>query len=168
MGKYVFAPDAFAADAPVFAYLQLQRRGFSQPTTGEDFKITANILNQQVNGALIHILHPNTLQRITNSSFYGNQYSVTDVMSDLTNAIFIADLKTNVNVYRQYLQISYVQSLISIVEARATYDDVAKSAALYSIKKIKSILSIALSTSEETKAHRQNLLFSINKALNTK
>jgi hypothetical protein len=37
---------------------------------------------------IVHILHPVTLQRITNSRLYGNQYAVADVMNDLTRAIF--------------------------------------------------------------------------------
>ena len=39
LNKYVFAPNAFDADAPVFAYLQSQRRGFNQSPFGEDYKI---------------------------------------------------------------------------------------------------------------------------------
>ncbi len=165
LSKYVFAPNAFAADAPVFAYLQPQRRGFNQPQSGEDYKVTTTILNQQLNGALAHIMHPNTLNRITNSRLYGNQYSTADVMNDLTQAIFAVDLKSNVNIYRQNLQINYVRGLISIMEDKFQYDEIAKAAALHSLKKIKAQLATAFSPNEETKAHRGNLVFIINKAL---
>ncbi|MCU7551667.1 zinc-dependent metalloprotease [Chitinophagaceae bacterium LB-8] len=168
LSKYVFAPNAFAADAPVFAYLQLQRRGFSQPQNGEDYKVTNTVLNQQLNGALAHIMHPNTLGRITNSRFYGNQYSTADVMNDLTQAIFTADLKSNVNIYRQNLQTNYVKGLISIMEDKFQYDDIAKAAALHSLKKIKAQLAIAVSPNEETKAHRESLGFLISSALEPK
>jgi hypothetical protein len=168
LGKYVFAPNAFAADAPVFAYLQPQRRGFNQPQNGEDYKVTTTILNQQLNGALAHIMHPNTLNRITNSRLYGNQYSTADVMNDLTQAIFAADLRSNVNIYRQNLQINYVKGLISIMEDKFQYDELAKAAALHSLKKIKVQLATAVSPNEETKAHRGNLVFTINKALDPK
>lgn len=165
--KYAFAPNAFDVDAQVYPYLQMQRRGFNQPGSGEDFRATANILQMQANGALAHILHPATLQRITNSRLYGNQYSAADVMNDLQKGIFSADIATNVNVYRQYLQGIFVKGLAGILEAK-DYDDVAKAAALNTLKKIKAQLATAVSTNEETKAHRAALLFNINKALDPK
>ncbi|WP_206609800.1 zinc-dependent metalloprotease [Paracnuella aquatica] len=168
LNKYVFAPNAFAADAPVFAYLQMQRRGFSQPNNGEDFKITSVMLSQQLNGALAHIMHPATLQRITNSRMYGNQYSVADMMGDVTTGVFAADLKTNVNVYRQNLQTAYVKGLSQMVEDKMQYDEISKAAALHTLKKIKTQLAGAVSSNEESRAHRENLVFLINKALEVK
>jgi hypothetical protein len=168
LNKYVFAPEAYSADAAVFPYLQPQRRMFSQAGSGDDFKVTNTILNGQVFGALMHILHPATMQRITNSRLYGNQYSVADVLNDLNRGIFAADLKTNVNVYRQYLQSAYVEGLISILDEKSMHDDVAKAGALNALKKIKAQMATAVSANEETKAHRGNLVFLINKALETK
>jgi hypothetical protein len=171
LNKFVFAPTAYDADAQVFPYLQMQRRGFNQPVNGEDLKLTAGLLNNQVFGALAHILHPTTLQRITNSRLYGNQYSAADVMSDLTKGIFDADSKTNVNVYRQYLQTAFVKGVASMIGddgAAAQYDDVAKAAALNTLKKIKALEATAVSTNEETKAHRANIVFLINNALEPK
>jgi hypothetical protein len=169
LNKYVFAPNAFDADAPVFPYLQPQRRGFSQSMSGDDYKITSTVLMQQVSGALSHILHPTTMLRITNSRLYGNQYSVADVLTDLTTGIFAADLKTNVNVYRQYLQSNYVKSLLSMVDSKSgMYDDMAKAAALYTVRKIKTNMLTATSSNEETKAHRANIIHLINTALEPK
>jgi hypothetical protein len=169
LSKYVFAPDAFAGDEQLFPYLQLQRRGFDFFSITEDPKLTAIYNNFQDLGALSHILHPVTLQRITNSRLYGNTYSVADVMDDLVKAIFDADLKTNVNVYRQYLQTSFTQSIAYIMNPKtAQFDDVAKAAALYTLKKIKTRLATAISTNEETKAHRSNLQFIITNALEVK
>lgn len=168
LNKYVFAPDAFNGDEQVFAYLQLQRRGFNFFTGTEDPKLTGNYTGMQTFGALSHILHPTTLQRITNTRLYGNQYSVADVMGDLTKGIFNADLAGKVNVYRQYLQTQYVRALASIVEpqtAYSPYDDVSKAGALYTLKKIRTMLTTAVSPDEETKAHRSNLQFMIEKAL---
>jgi len=168
LSKYVFAPNAFDADSPVFAYLQSQRRGFNQGPMGEDYKITAVALNNQTFGALQHILHPVTLQRITNSRLYGNTYSVADVLNDLTKAIFDADINTNVNVYRQNLQTAYIKSLVQISGELSGTDDIAKAAAHYTLKKIKLKLSTALSLNEETRAHRSNLIFIIDNALTVK
>lgn len=168
LSKYVFAPNAFDADSQVFPYLQPQRRGFNQSNSGDDYRITSVVLNQQ-GAAVAHILHPATLQRITNSRLYGNQYSVADVMSDLVKACFDADLRTNVNVYRQYLQTAFIKQASIIIDPKTSgYDDVARAAALNTLKKIKTLLAGAVSTNEETKAHRGNLLFLINAALEAK
>lgn len=169
LSKYVFAPDAYEADAPLFAYLQPQRRGFNQNPTGDDYKVTNNILNSQIFGVVAHVLNPATLQRITNSRLYGNQYSAADVMSDLLKACFDADIKTNVNVHRQYLQTAFVKAAAAIADPeQLQYDDVAKAAALNTIKKLKTQLTTAVSTNEESRAHRSNLIFLINKALEGK
>lgn len=166
LSKYVFAPNAFDADAQVFPYLQRQRRGFDQGQ--EDFKITSNVLQQQVFGALAHILHPNTLQRITNSRLYGNEYSVVDVMNDLTKACFDADINGNVNYYRQYLQTTFANGAASLIDAKAPIDDVSKAAARYTLKKLRAKIAAAQLGNEETKAHRANLLFIIDNALAVK
>ncbi|HYC29622.1 MAG TPA: zinc-dependent metalloprotease, partial [Chitinophagaceae bacterium] len=168
--KYVFAPDAFSGDEQLFAYLQSQRRGFNFFNGTEDPKITSQYTGMQAFGGLAHILHPVTLQRITNTRLYGNQYSVADVMSDLTKGIFSADLAGKVNVYRQYLQTQYVKSMAAIIntQANSPYDDVSKAAALYNLKKIKGMLATAVSPDEETKAHRAGLVFIIDNALTVK
>jgi hypothetical protein len=168
LAKYVFAPDAFKDDSPVFPYLQVQRRGFNQNIAGDDYRVTTGVLNNQMS-AIAHILNAATLQRITNSRLYGNRYSVADVMSDLTKAIFNADLKGDVNVYRQYLQTTFVQVATGILDPKYPgYDDIARAASLYTLKKIKTGLATAVSLNEETKAHRANLLFLINNALENK
>lgn len=163
--KYVFAPNAFEADTQVFPYLQMQRRGFNQPGNGEDFKVTNNFLGLQVNGALAHILNPITLQRINNTRLYGNEYGVVDVMSDLVKGIFDADINTNINMYRRYLQISFVKGAANLIAPASTLDEVSKSAALYTLRKLRTKLAAAVSPNEDTKAHRTHLIFLLDKAL---
>lgn len=165
--KYVFAPDVFDADMQVFPYLQLQRRGFNQPGNGEDYKVTNVLSGLQVNGTLAHILNPATLQRITNTRLYGNQYSVADVMNDLVKGIFDADINGNVNVYRQYLQSSFVRGTAQLAGDNSPLDNVSKAATFYTLKKLRAKLSAAVSGNEETKAHRANMIFLIDKALKT-
>lgn len=165
--KYVFAPNAFEADAQVYPYLQIQRRGFNQPGNGEDFRVTNNIIALQAGGTLAHILNPATLLRITNTRLYGNQYSAADVMGDLVKGIFDADLKGNVNVYRQNLQTTFVKGAVQLLADNSPTDDVSKAAALYTLRKLKTKLGAAVSTNEETKAHRSNMIFLIDKALKT-
>lgn len=169
LNKYVFAPNAFDADTQVFPYLQPQRRGYNQNVTGDDYRITDNILAIQTSGALSHILHGATLLRISNTRLYGNQYSTAAVLGDLQKGIFDADIATNVNVYRQRLQTYYVRQLVAMIDPKTQqFDDAAKAAALYTLKKIKTQLGSAVSTNDETKAHRANLVYLINNGLENK
>jgi hypothetical protein len=168
LNKYLFATNAFAGDSSLFPYLQLQRRSYDFFETTEDFKPEIVVLNLQKN-TLAHLLHPVTLMRINNTSLYGNTYSAADVMTDLVKAIFIEDISGNVNLYRQNLQTEFVRALAAITnEEKNTYDYASRAAALSSLKKIKSMLSTAVSTNEQTKAHRTSLNFIIDKALDTK
>ena len=166
--KNIFAPDAFKNDAVLFPYLQLQRRGFNFFGTSEDIKPQNTILAIQV-GLFSHLLSPNTMTRINNSTLYGNTYTSADMMSDLTSAVFAADLKTNVNLYRLNLQTEYVKGLSAIVSAPVSpYDNASKAAMYNTLRKIKGMLATAISTDEQTRAHRANLLFLIDKALAVK
>jgi predicted Zn-dependent protease len=168
LNKYAFAPNAFDADIPLYPYLQLQRRGFDFFSTTEDPKLNTIYLSLQTDAALSHILHPTTLERISNTSLYGNTYSVAEVMTDLTNGIFKADLTGKVNIHRQYLQNYFVEQVANIANINASknaYDDISKGAARQTLKRIKSLLNTATSTDESTKAHRANLIFLIDNAL---
>ncbi len=166
--KYVFAPDAFKGDAALFPYLQIQRRGFNFFGNGEDLKAQTVILSMQV-GLFAHLMSPNTLTRINNSTLYGNTYTSADMMNDLTNAVFAADLKTNVNLYRLNLQTEYVKGLAAITSAPVSpYDNASKAAMYNTLKKIKGMLATAVSSDEQTRAHRANLVFIIDKALSVK
>ncbi len=167
LSKYVFAPNAFDADSQLFPYLQMQRRGFNFFGLTEDPKPQNSVLNLQM-GVLSRMLNPITLQRINTTSLYGNTYSAADVMNDLVKAIFAEDLKTNVNLYRQNLQTEFVKGAAVIANSAQGYDNASKAAALNTIKKIKSQLATAVSTNEQTKAHRANLIFIIDKALEVK
>src|SRR5262249_7388769 len=123
LSKYVFAPNAYDADAPLFAYLQLQRRGFNFFGIPEDPKPQVAVLAIQ-KSVLAHVLSVNTLTRINTTSLYGNTYSVADVLNDFTKAIFAADLSGNVNLYRQDVQTEYVKDLAIIASSQmGSYDD---------------------------------------------
>jgi hypothetical protein len=91
------------------------------------------------------------------------------VINDMTNAVFTADLKTNVNLYRLNLQTEYVKGVAAIVSAPISpYDNASKAAMYNTLRKIKGMLATAVSTDEQTKAHRANLVFIIDKALSVK
>jgi hypothetical protein len=114
--------------APLYNYMQLQRRGFNHSGRNEDPRVHDMILGMQ-RGVLAQLLHPNVLKRISDTSLYGNTYSLTQVMSDLTAAIFDSGKLTTVS---QNIQTDYVKRLIVIVGIRkaSKYDNLAKAAAL--------------------------------------
>ena len=162
---YIFSPSAFGTDTYLYPYLQRQRRGFNFFTGTEDPKPQTLVLAIQSN-LLAYLLHPVTLQRINTTTLYGNTYSAADVLSDLTRYIFAEDLKMNVNLYRQDLQTDFVRKLAAIVTAAdGQYDYPSKAAAYNALKKIKTMLAGSVSSNEQTRAHRMNLNFMIDKAL---
>jgi intergrase/recombinase len=102
---------------------------------------------------------------------YGNSYTVAEIMTDLTNGIFKADLIGKVNIQRQYLQTYFVKEVAKIADindARNRHDDIAKAAARQTLKKIKLMLSTASSLDESTRAHRNYISFLIENALTIK
>ncbi len=166
LAEHVFSVSAFAGDEDLYRHLQQQRRDFDFFNTPEDPKIQQVLLAIQ-SGLLEHLLHPNVQQRITNSGLYGNSYSVTEMMDDLTDAIFAADSKKNVVTSRQQLQLEYVNRLLAMVSgaSKTNYDYPAQSAALYSLRKIESMLGSSRSGSLQTRAHRQNIRYTIRRGL---
>ena len=112
LNDYLFAPDVLADGEDLFARLQPQRRGFDFYGKTEDPKIHNALLRAQ-KSVLDHLLHPNTLQRLTDSQVYGGQFTTYEMLQTLTDGIFAADLAGEVNSYRQNLQTEYVQALIA-------------------------------------------------------
>ncbi|WP_246041122.1 zinc-dependent metalloprotease [Flavivirga rizhaonensis] len=163
LSKYVFAPDAFNAPNDLYNYLAMQRRGYDFRTP-EDPKIHRQVLGYQKN-VLNHILHPNTLQRITDSELYGNTYSLSTFMNDLNRAIFKADIYYNINSFRQNLQLEYTNMLIDMLTGKqnSRYTNNAKSMALYNLKNIKTMASNTGNIS--SRAHKQHLRTLIDNAL---
>ena len=104
-----------------------------------------------------HLLHPNVMQRITDSQVYGNTYSLDEVMIDLTNSIFQADAKTKVNTVRQNLQVEYVKRLAAFQDEKRGYDHVSKGMALAELKRIDTMMATGTSPDALTKAHRDHV-----------
>ncbi|WJJ95373.1 zinc-dependent metalloprotease [Algibacter luteus] len=162
--RYVFAPNAFDAPNDLYNYLAMQRRGFNFFSGTEDPKIHAQVLTYQKN-VLNHILHYNTLQRITDSELYGNTYSLSTFMTDLNHAIFKADIYSSVNSFRQNLQLEYTNMLIDMITGKQSsrYTNNAKSMALYNLKAVRTMA--APSGNISSRAHKQHLRTLIDNAL---
>ncbi|PKQ44625.1 hypothetical protein CSW08_12265 [Confluentibacter flavum] len=163
LSNYVFAPNAFNAPNDLYNYLAMQRRGFNFRLP-EDPKIHDQVLGYQKN-VLSQLLHYNTMQRISDSELYGNEYSLSNFMTELNDAIFKVDIYGNVNSFRQNLQLEYTNNLIDILTGKQAerYNNNAKSMALYNLNAIKTMA--ASSGDIASRAHKQHLRTLIDNAL---
>ncbi|MDC9527017.1 zinc-dependent metalloprotease [Pseudoalteromonas sp. Angola-30] len=163
LAKYVFAPDVLTSMQPLYNYLQQQRRGFSHYGKNEDPKAHKMILGMQKT-VLAQLLHPAVMLRISDTALYGNEYSLTQFMDDLTASIFV-DSKESTSVSRN-LQIEYVNQLITIagLGKASKHDNLAKTAALYQLTQIADT-SIGWGADTTTKAHKKYIDHLIAKAL---
>lgn len=162
---YIFAPDAFQVPSDIYNYLADQRRGFNFFGGPEDPKIHEQVLNYQKN-VLNHLVHYNTLQRILDSEQYGNKYSLDAMMSDLNEAIFAADIKSNPNSFRRNLQVEYTDMLIDglIGRSASNYSNHAHAMMIYNLKQIRDWVAVN-SGNTATKAHKLLLKTKIDNAL---
>ncbi|MCP4459936.1 MAG: DUF5117 domain-containing protein [Cytophagales bacterium] len=163
LSTYVFAPNSFNYPSDLYAHLQMQRRGFNHFGTTEDPKIHLRVVRIQMN-VLRHLLHPNTLQRISDSELYGNGYSLSTMMTDLKNALFQADNGKSVNSHRQNIQTEYTKMLAAMLNPVSGQSNMAKSMALYNLQSINKMSKTEGNLA--TRAHRQHLSFIIDEALN--
>jgi hypothetical protein len=163
LSKYLFAPDAFQGDLALVPYLQRERRGFEFFGNPEDPKPERVAFSMQ-DGVLAYLTFPATLRRINSSTLYGNGYSAAEVLRDLADALFDADLKSGVHLIRQNIQTEYVRKMTAILNSNE-HDAASKAAALNTLQLIRKKLRSASSPDEQTTAHRAALSFAIEKAL---
>ncbi len=166
LAKYIFAPDALGGSESVYQHLQRQRRGFDFSAETEDPKLHAMMLSVQKR-ILDHLLHPRTLQRVSDSRLYGNDYELTQMLNDLTGAIFEADKRGTVNSIRQNLQVEYLKRLVSIWRGNKSskVPHLARSAVLAQLEKLARQLGGKRRADAATKAHRRHLQFLVDRAL---
>jgi hypothetical protein len=164
----VFAPDAFAGSAELYSHLRQQRRDFDFYGLTEDPKLHELVLTVQ-KSVLDHLMNPVVLRRISDSRQYGNEYPLGSVAGDLTDAIFSDDLQRSVNTYRQNLQLEYVNRLIAMVsgDSKAQFDYLSQSTALHNLRQIENTLKGNRGMDAETRAHRGNILYTIERGLKT-
>ncbi len=152
LSNEVFAPDTFSAPDDLYRHLAQQRRGFnfSEP---EDPKIHDTVLAVQKD-VLDHILHPAVMKRLTDTRLYGNGYDVATFVSELTDAIFAADARGDVNTFRQNLQMDYVNRLSAMVrgEGKAKYDTPSQNMAVYTLNQIRDMQGRRRGANLETRA----------------
>ena len=117
-----------------------------------------------------HLVHVNVLKRLSDSQLYGNEYTLNEMLNDLTNAVFQEDSKTAVNTFRQNLQAEYVKRLITIagLQKESSYDYLSQASALKNLKDILKLISKRSRTNLETNIHRGFLEHKILTALDHK
>jgi hypothetical protein len=163
----IFAPGAMDFVDSSAQVLLAQRRGFGHYEFTEDPKLHQAVLAAQKE-ILDQLLHAVVLTRLSDSRSYGNEYTLAEMMTDLTDAIFEDDLSEAVNTRRQNLQTEYVNRLIAIAPPGAgkpPYDHLSQSMALNRLRWIEQKLSGATSPNLETAAHREGLLYRIRRGL---
>ena len=162
LAKYAFS-NKILLQEDLFPYLMKQRRGFNVST---DPTIHQRILRYQ-NYLLNHLLNSRVLLRISNSSLYGNEYKLPYYMIDLRNSIFASDIDKNVSTIRQNIQVSYVNRLLSIINPKSSYDNLAKTSAYYNLSWLKDNLDSKIGNLQ-TRQHKDYILFLIDSLENTK
>ena len=151
--KFLLQPD-------IIPFLQKQRRGFS---ISDDPRVHELVLRYQ-NRLLDHLLNSNVLKRITNSTLYGNDYNISNYMIDLRKSIFKSDMSSDISTLRQNLQISYVNRLIDIVNAKSNFDNFSKASAYYNLDWLSKIIN-PISGNIISRQHNNYILYLINSNL---
>lgn len=159
--QYGFAPNAFVNSEALYPYLQQQRRGFNTPYSGEDPKIHERVLGIQMMVA-DQLLNSSVLNRMVNSSLYGNTYSLSAYFKDLHDAMFKVDKNKPVNSFRQNLQVAFVKKFIGLAKVKNLHAMI--QAQVYSqLNKISREMKNSKSSGISTNRHRDYVAFLIQK-----
>jgi hypothetical protein len=161
--EFILAPDAFELPQELITHSAMQRRGFSLWGQTEDPKLHSAIIGVQ-QAVFSRLLNPTVMLRISDTQMYGNEYSVDLMMNDLTDAIFLADLKESVNSRRQVLQHEYVTRLIAMLQS-SEYDPLAKAATFAQLQRIEGWVERGRGKDNATKVHRNYLAHLIKMAM---
>ncbi|MCL9980415.1 MAG: zinc-dependent metalloprotease [Bacteroidia bacterium] len=170
LNKYIFAPNAFEISGEIAQHLQQQRRGFNFFASTEEPKIHKQIEGIQ-NSVMAHLLSPSVLNRMTDAKYLGNAYTVSDMLKDLTNAVFEADIKSLPNTHRRQLQTNYVKALVQYMDKPSNGLDAVASASIYrELKRIESMMKSGGPLSnpwenQEVNNHRNYIMFLIERGL---
>ena len=166
LSTYAFAPNAFEKAEDLYPYLQRQRRGFSTPYGGEDPKIHERVLSIQ-RMVLGQLLNRNVLNRMVNTSLYGNEYDLSSYFINLNDAVFKADRNKTVNSFRQNLQVEYVNRLIRVAKNRGTSSQV-RAQVFNQLTLLLKEMNSSKTTDESTNIHRSYIAHTIAAHLDNK
>ena len=129
-------------------------------------KTPVKTIEEIQNGVLARILSPMVLQNMYQmEAVESNTYSVIELLSDLNTSILKND---NVDIYRRNLQRNYIDSLIKLVDNRASDKSDISALVRGNLNTIKKDLSAKSSSDLVNKYHYEDLVFRIEKALDPK
>jgi hypothetical protein len=160
----LFANDAFNFDPEVLKLLQPEKRAAYNPNedANDDPKLHGTVLGMQER-VLRHILSPTVMLRLSDSSKYGNEYSPSEVLTDLEQGIFVK--KETPSSFKRNLQSSYVDGLMQALDSNS-YDDIARAALFNSLVSIGKFAKSSLSSGDQvSKEHFRYLNWKINSYL---
>jgi hypothetical protein len=163
--EHVFAPETLLAPNGIYDYLRFQRRGWNYRGGTEDPKLHEQMLGVHKT-VLDHLLHSVVLARIDDSALYENEYSLTEFMADMTEAVFAVDVRGDINSFRRNLQVEYVIRLAGIINGGngSSYNHLVKATAYQNLLDIRKMVA-RKSGDETTTAHREYVVYLIDSAL---
>ncbi len=164
LSQYAFSPEAFPINPDLLKLVQVERRDQDLRSEHEDPQIHKIILGIQ-SGVLNHLLNAWTLYRLSDTNLYGNNYTVDEMMVDLTASIFEGEENNEVSSLRRNLQVSYVRRLIDVM-SQDYYDELSTAAVYSSLRTIQK-LSKKSSSHLPTRSHRKYISWIIQSALDT-
>ena len=158
----LLANDAFVFDENLLKNLQNQKRAAysSQERGNEDPQLHKLVIRMQ-GTVLAHILHPDVMMRLIDSSQYGNTYMPSEVLNDLFEGIFVA--KEIPNTFKMNLQSRYVDALIEGL-GDEDYDEISRSAIYASLVKIRAFTKTSYGN-KGSKDHFRFINWKIRQAL---
>ena len=159
LAEHIFAPEAFSLPSELIQHSQMQRRGFMHWGNNEDPKLHELVLGVQKT-ALARLLNSAVMLRLSDSGLYGNTYTVEQMTSELTNAIFKQDIKSKINSHRRLLQHEYVEQLFSILHGDS-HDPISKAAVYTQLLKIQDWVTSGRVKDAASKSHRTYLEYLI-------
>lgn len=165
LGEYVLAPDAFGFDPAYLSLLIEQRRGMSGVRA-------PNVIDEAWKAqspAIDHLLHPATLERLLIAPDLGGNYRLSDMMIDLFDHVYAADMRGSVNSYRRNLQAKVTDKLIETYGSPNTRIDLAKPQIYALLRRVERQMKGAASRGDAaTQASRRHIVQRIQVALKDK
>ncbi|HMW39736.1 MAG: zinc-dependent metalloprotease [Saprospiraceae bacterium] len=163
--EMVFGPGAYNFLKKSYPMMLPERRGYENKYyETNDPKVTGKILGQQQK-ILDKLLNPVILDRIVNSGYYGNSYSLEEMLSDISDAIFLDDLEKPISHIRKNLQCEYITRLDKMLEKNSEYSSAVQSAAYQQMLGIMRQIRKASPANPEAESHQQLLISRIQSAI---
>ncbi len=164
LSEHYFDSEKFILPPNIANKMQRERRSFDFFGKTEDPKFHNMILKGQKK-VLKHFTNSKVLKRLTDTSFYGNEYLPNELFRDLTSSIFDESKSRKLNGVDQNLQTYYLKRLIMIFKS-GNFDSPSISASLSSLERIKAY-TFSPSYDEATENHKKLIRLRIENLLKT-